>query len=88
MSSTLIISLALPWLIWGVLMVLLMIANRSWIGLILPPLGTTIVLLAVAHLASVREAFWFSLSLHLALLLFFLASYLRFRSQQRNNREG
>ncbi len=53
--------------------------------MILPAVGITVVLLAVANLASAREAFWFSLALHLALLIFFLASYLSFLSRQRNN---
>ena len=46
--------------------------------MLLIPVGITVVILAIASLSSIREAFWVSLILHLFLLVFFLRSYISF----------
>ena len=78
MSAALAIALVIPWLFWGVLIGLLIYAGRSWINILLVPGLITVVILAVASLSSVQDAFWSSLVLYLLLLVFFLASYISF----------
>ncbi len=86
MSITLAVALVVPWVFWGVLMGLLIAAGRSWINMLLIPVGITVVILAVANLSSVREAFWASLILHLFLFVFFLGSYLSFMRSERKKK--
>ncbi len=86
MSITLAVALVVPWVFWGVLMGLLIAAGRSWINMLLIPVGITVVILAVANLSSVREAFWASLILHLFLFVFFLGSYLFFMLSERKKK--
>jgi len=86
MSITLAVALVVPWVFWGVLMGLLIAAGRSWINMLLIPVGITMVILAVANLSSVREAFWASLILHLFLFVFFLGSYLSFMLSERKKK--
>ncbi len=86
MSTTLVIALVVPWVFWGVVMGLLIAAGRSWINMLLIPVGITVVILAVASLSSVREAFWASLILHLFLLVFFLGSYVSFVLRERKKK--
>ncbi len=83
MNTTLIIALIIPWAFWGVLMGLLIMAGRSWINMLLFPVGITILILAIAGLSSVQEAFWASLILHIFLLVFFIGSYILFILKQR-----
>ena len=78
MSATLVVALVLPWVFWGVMMGLLIVAGRSWMNMLLIPAGITGVILVVASLSSVRDAFWASLILHLFLFVFFLGSYVSF----------
>ncbi len=86
MSITLAVALVVPWIFWGVLMGLLIAAGRSWINMLFIPVGITVVILAVANLSSVREAFWASLILHLFLFVFFLGSYLSFMLSERKKK--
>ena len=86
MSATLVVALVLPWVFWGVLMGLLIAAGRSWINMLLIPVGITVVILAVASLTSVRDAFWASVILHLFLLVFFLGSYVSFVLRERKKK--
>jgi len=86
MSTTLVVTLIVPWVFWGVLMGLLIAAERSWINILLIPVGITVVILAVASLSSVRVAFWASLILHLFLLVFFLGSYVSFVLRERKEK--
>jgi hypothetical protein len=86
MSITLAVAWVVPWVFWGVLMGLLIAAGRSWINMLLIPVGITVVILAVANLSSVREAFWASLILHLFLFVFFLGSYLSFMLSERKKK--
>ena len=88
MSATLAVALAVPWIFWGLAIGLLITAGRSWINMLLIPSGITLVILAVAGLSSVRNAFRLSLILHLFLLVFFLVSYLLFVLKERNKRRG
>lgn len=83
MSTSLIIALVIPWVFWGVLMGLLFAAGRSWINILLIPIGITVIILAVAHLDSHRNAFWGSLVLHLFLLVYFGWSYISFVRRER-----
>lgn len=87
MSITLVIALLIPWVFWGVLMGLLIATGRSWINMLLFPTITTVVILAIASLASVREAFWVSIILHLLLFVFFLGSYVAFVLRERKKRD-
>jgi len=86
MSTTLVIALVVPWVFWGVVMGLLIAAERSWINMLLIPVGITVVILAVASFSSVRDAFWASLILHLFLLVFFLGSYASFVLRERKKK--
>jgi len=86
MSITLAIALVVPWVFWGVLMGLLIATGRSWINMLLIPVVITVVILAVANLSSVRDAFWGSLILHLFLFVFFLGSYLSFMLSERKKK--
>ena len=86
MSTNLIVALIIPWIFWGVLMGLLIAAGRSWINMLLFPVGFDVVFLAVANLSSVREAFWASLIVHLFLLVFFLGSYVSFMLKERKKK--
>jgi hypothetical protein len=83
MSTSLAVALVVPWVFWGVLMGLLIAGGRSWINMLLFPVGITVVILAIANLSSVREAFWTSLILHLFLLVYFLGSYVSFVLRER-----
>jgi hypothetical protein len=67
---------------------LLIAAGRSWINLLLFPVGITVVILAIAHLASVREAFWASIILHVFLFAFFFGSYVAFVLRERKKRRA
>ena len=78
MNTTLAIALVVPWIFWGVLMGLLIASGRSWINLLLIFIGINVLILAIAGLSSELEAFWFSLILHLFLLVFFTGSYVSF----------
>ena len=86
MSTTLVIALVVPWVFWGVVMGLLIAAERSWINMLLIPVGITVVILAVASFSSVRDAFWASLILHLFLFVFFLGSYVSFVFRERKKK--
>ena len=57
MSTTLAVALVVPWVFWGVLMGLLIAGGRSWINMLLIPVCITVVILAIASLSSVRDAF-------------------------------
>ena len=87
MGSTLAIALVVPWLFWGVLIGLLIYAGRSWVNVLLVPGLITVVILAIARLSSVQDAFWSSLVLHLFLLAFFLWSYIAFVFRERRRKE-
>ena len=78
MDTTLVTAFVIPWVFWGVLMGLLILGQRSWVNILIIPIGITIVILAIANLSSVREAFWTSLILHLFFLIYFIASYVVF----------
>ena len=86
MSTTLAVALVVPWVFWGVLMGLLFAAGRSWVNMLLNPVGITVVILAVASLFADREAFWASLILHLFLLVFFLGSFVSFVLRERKKK--
>ena len=86
MSTTLVVALVVPWVFWGVMMGLLIAAGRSWINMLLIPAGITVVILIVASLSSVRDAFWASLILHLFLFVFFLVSYVSFVFRERKKK--
>jgi len=88
MSISLVIALLVPWVFWGVLMGLLIAKGRSWINLILFHVGISVVILAIANLASVGEAFWASIILHLFLFVFFLGSYIAFVLRERKKKSG
>jgi ATP/ADP translocase len=51
--------------------------------MLLFPVGITFMILAIASLSSIRDAFWFSLILHLFLFVFFLGSYIVFLLRER-----
>lgn len=51
--------------------------------MLLIPAGITVVILTIASLSSVRDAFWASLILHLFLLIYFLGSYASFVIRER-----
>jgi len=87
MSSTLIIAIAIPWVFWGILMGLLAAAGRSWINLLLIPVGITIVLLIAASITTAREVFWASLTLHLFFLVSLLVSYAAFVLRERKEKQ-
>ncbi len=86
MSVTLVVALVIPWVFWGILMGLLIAGGRSWINMLLIPAGTTVVILVIASLVSVQEAFWASLILHLFLFVFFLGSYVSFVFRERKKK--
>lgn len=86
MSITLVVALAIPWVFWGVLMGLLIAGGRSWINMLLIPIGTTVVILIIASL-SVQKAFWGSLILHLFLFVFLLGSYISFVLRERKEKK-
>jgi hypothetical protein len=86
MNTTLVVALVVPWIFWGVMMGLLIAAGRSWINMLLIPAGFTVVILVVASLSSVRDAFWASLILHLFLFVFFLGSYVSFVFRERKKK--
>ena len=86
MSATLVVALVIPWIFWGVLMGLLIAGGRSWINMLLIPVGITVVILAIASLSSDRDAFWASFILHLFLLVFFLGSYVSFVLRERKKK--
>ena len=83
MNIMLVVALVLPWIFWGILTGLLIAAGRSWINMLLIPACTTVLILAVAGLSSIRDAFWISLILHFILLVFFLGSYVAFVIRER-----
>ncbi len=86
MSTTLAVALVIPWVFWGVLAGLLAVGERSWINVLLIPVGITVVILVIASLASIRDAFWTSLILHLFLLVYFLGSYISFELRERKKK--
>lgn len=86
MSATLLGALLVPWVFWGVLMGLLIAAGRSWINMLLIPVGITVLTLVISGLTSDRAAFWASLILHVFLLLFFLGSYASFVLRKRKKK--
>ena len=86
MSTTLAVALVVPWVFWGVLMGLLIAGGRSWINMLLIPVCITVVILAIASLSSVRDAFWASLILHLFLFVYFLGSYVSFVLRERKKK--
>jgi len=83
MGTTLAVALVIPWVFWGILIGLLIAGARSWINMLLIPAGISVVILAIASLVSVSDAFWASLILHLFLLVLFLASYGSFVLKER-----
>ena len=83
MSTYLIIALTIPWVFWGVLMGLLIFAGRSWINMMLFPVGMTVIILAIGSLASEQAAMWSSLFVHLLLLIVFVGSYVSFAYKRR-----
>jgi hypothetical protein len=87
MSTTLAVALVVPWVFWGVLIGLLIAAGRSWINILLIPACITVVILVIASLFSVRDAFWTSLILNLFLLVFFLGSYVSFVLRERKKKK-
>lgn len=86
MNITLVSALLIPWVFWGVLMGLLFAAGRSWINMLLIPVGLSVVLLLTADITSDRSVFWASLVLHGVLLIIFLWSYLSFMIGERKNK--
>ena len=78
-------ALVIPWVFWGVIMGLLIAGGRSWINMLLIPVGITVVILIIASI-SVRDAFWGSLILHLFLLIYFLGSYVSFVLRERKKK--
>ena len=48
MSTSMIVSLAVPWVFWGAIIGLAIVAGRSWVNLLLIPVGITVVLLILA----------------------------------------
>lgn len=86
MSATLVVALVIPWVFWGVLMGLLIAGRRSWINVLLIPVGINVVILAIAGISSVRGAFWASVILHLFLLIFYVGSYLSFVLRERKKK--
>jgi hypothetical protein len=87
MSTTLAVALVIPWVFWGVLAGLLVIAGRSWINVLLIPVGITVLILLIASVSSVWDALWISLILHLFLLVYFLGSYISFVLRERKKRD-
>lgn len=85
MSTTLVVALVIPWVFWGVFMVILIGGGRSWTNVLLIPVGITVVILLIASV-SVRDAFWGSLVLHLFLLVYFLGSYVSFVFKERKKK--
>jgi len=86
MSAYLAVALVIPWVFWGILIGFLIAGARSWTGVLLIPVGATVVVLIIS-LVSVQEAFWASLILHLFLLVYFLGSYISFvLSERKKNR--
>lgn len=83
MSSTFVVALIIPWIFWGILMGLLIAGRRSWINMLLIPAGITIVILVIATLSSVNNAFWVSFIIHLFLFVYFLKSYISFVLRER-----
>ena len=88
MSTTLVAALVIPWVFWGVLIGFLIVGRRSWVSMLLIPVVITVVILAIASLSSVQEAFWTSLILHLFLLVYFLGSYVSFVLRERKKRRA
>ncbi len=86
MSITMAVALIVPWIFWGILMGLLIAAGRSWINMLLIPALITVVILGIAGISSVRNAFWASLILHLFLLVYFLKSYISFMFRERKKK--
>lgn len=84
MNTTLVIALVIPWLFWGITMGMLIAAGRSWINILLIPVGISLVILLIASLASARDAFWASLILHLFVLIMFLRSYAALKRSKEN----
>jgi hypothetical protein len=87
MSKTLAVALVVPWVLWGILIGLLIAAGRSWINILIIPACITVVILAMAILSSVRNAFWASLIINLFLLVFFLGSYVSFVLRERKKKK-
>ena len=85
MNGYLVMAIIIPWVFWGIVMGLLIMANRSWINVLLMPVALTVLILAIAGLASAQDAFWASLVLHMLLLIMFLRSFASFRRDKNNN---
>lgn len=83
MSSTFVVALIIPWIFWGILMGLLIVGRRSWINMLLIPIGITVIILLIARFTSDNNAFWGSFILHLFLFVYFLKSYISFRLKER-----
>ena len=86
MNATLVIALLIPWVFWGVLIGFLIVGKRSWIGILLIPVGVTVTILIIA-IVSVQEAFWASLILHSFLFVYFLVSYTSFMLGERKKND-
>ena len=86
MSVSLLVALLIPWIFWGVLMGLLFMAGRSWINLLIIPVGLTAVILLAANFTSDRSVLWGSLGLHAIILIVFLWSYISFMLGQRQDK--
>ena len=86
MNTTLVIALLIPWVFWGVLIGFLIVGKRSWIGILLIPVGATVTILIIA-IVSVQEAFWASLILHFILFVYFLVSYTSFMLGERKKND-
>lgn len=88
MDNNLLVALLIPWVFWGIFMGLLKYAGRSWINLVVIPFGITVVLLLVAIMVSVKEAFWLSVTAHIVFLLLMVASYLKTKMvENKNNKD-
>jgi len=86
MNTDLIWALAIPWVFWGILMVLLLMARRSWINMLLIPIGITVLILMIARLAPAREIFWVSLVSHVVLLAYFVWSVIALELKNRREK--
>ena len=87
MNTDLTWALAIPWIFWGILTGLLCLAGRSWVNMLLIPVGITAVVLMISRLAPAREIFWASLLLHLVLLVYFIWSAIALELKTRREKQ-
>jgi len=86
MNTDLIWALAIPWVFWGILTGLLIMARRSWINMLLIPIGITVLILMIARLAPAWKIFWISLVSHLVLLFYFVWSVISLELENRREK--